>query len=337
MRASSKTEVIDGRIGIVMGADWCAEHECGIHLLKTRLGLDGSNGIDGRRIWRPEQLYLKTVDGRTFLGTLCSYAHAQHRDVNRTYGLVSEWDERHFLISAPENTDEARLLEEIYRAANNGDAFLNMFGSGNPFGSGGLAIGLIDRVPQEHKDKLLESDQAADRLQAMWSPVKKHLDRLLENPVLHPLHLKYSSRYEHQRGRLSYFYLGPDKLEDQPVEGSAYPFKLWLNPQEQSIYNSGWYTVEEIEQWARGEGPVIEGSRYHRLEQAAADPSAEIPDYYGICECGELLQFGNGPAEEVRLVGDYDSKAMEKCPKCGCPSRRFRMSECMHKQLKEHV
>lgn len=337
MRASSNTETIDGRIGVVMCADYCAEHEWGIRDLRNRLGLDGSNGIDGRRIWRPEELYLSVVNGRTFFGTRCHYTECAHRDARVVDGLTSEWDERDFLISAPTGTDDARLLEEIGQAANDGQAFLQMYSSSNPFGRGGLAIGLIDRIPQEQKDRLLAIDQQAEALAAAWEPVKQELDRLLDKPVLHQLHRKYASKYDHQR-KLGYFYLGPKQLEDRPVEGSRYPFRLWLNPQEQQIYAHGWYTVEQIKQWARGEGPVIENSTYFRLERAAenllAGLPADIPSYYGVCpDCRSLLTFGNGPANEVSPIGDHSKKAIARCPECGCPSLRFHMSNDMQRQL----
>jgi hypothetical protein len=31
----------------------------------------------------------------------------------------------------------------------------------------------------------------------------------------------------------------------------------WLNPREQDIHNYGWFTVEELKQWAENKGPVM--------------------------------------------------------------------------------
>ena len=42
-------------------------------------------------------------------------------------------------------------------------------------------------------------------------------------------------------------------------------------------------------------------------------------------------------SSNTEIIDGRIGKAMEKCPKCGCPSRRFRMSERMHNQLKEHA
>ena len=33
--------------------------------------------------------------------------------------------------------------------------------------------------------------------------------------------------------------------------------RFWLNPAEQHTYKSGWFTVEELKQWAKGEGPIL--------------------------------------------------------------------------------
>ena len=38
---------------------------------------------------------------------------------------------------------------------------------------------------------------------------------------------------------------------------SKYPIMLWLNPMNQQIYNSGWFTIEMLEEWIEDKGPVI--------------------------------------------------------------------------------
>ena len=33
--------------------------------------------------------------------------------------------------------------------------------------------------------------------------------------------------------------------------------RFWLNPQEQQKYSAGWFTVDELREWADERGPVI--------------------------------------------------------------------------------
>ena len=33
--------------------------------------------------------------------------------------------------------------------------------------------------------------------------------------------------------------------------------RFWLNPTDQVQYQSGWYTIDELVQWARNSGPVL--------------------------------------------------------------------------------
>jgi len=39
--------------------------------------------------------------------------------------------------------------------------------------------------------------------------------------------------------------------------GTKYPVMFWLNPQEQNKYRCGWFTVEELTEWAEDKGTII--------------------------------------------------------------------------------
>lgn len=32
---------------------------------------------------------------------------------------------------------------------------------------------------------------------------------------------------------------------------------FWLNPMNQKKYNHGWFTIEELQQWAKDNGPIV--------------------------------------------------------------------------------
>ena len=47
------------------------------------------------------------------------------------------------------------------------------------------------------------------------------------------------------------------EISKEERKHTKYEVVFWLNPQEQQIYDANWYTVEQLDQWAKGEGPVI--------------------------------------------------------------------------------
>ena len=49
-------------------------------------------------------------------------------------------------------------------------------------------------------------------------------------------------------------------LSPQWISGdrkSQHPVMYWLNPADQDKNNAGWFTVEELDQWIAGTGPVV--------------------------------------------------------------------------------
>ena len=43
--------------------------------------------------------------------------------------------------------------------------------------------------------------------------------------------------------------------EDERLK-TAHDIVFWLNPMEQQQNNSGWYTVEQLDEWIKGTGPI---------------------------------------------------------------------------------
>jgi hypothetical protein len=60
-----------------------------------------------------------------------------------------------------------------------------------------------------------------------------------------------------KKADLRYFALSPRWCNDGEKTRTKYPIVFWLNPHDQHIYNSGWFTVEELEQWISKTGPVL--------------------------------------------------------------------------------
>lgn len=42
---------------------------------------------------------------------------------------------------------------------------------------------------------------------------------------------------------------------------TKYPVIFWLNPMEQDRNSYGWFTVENLELWTQGKGPIVELKR----------------------------------------------------------------------------
>jgi hypothetical protein len=52
---------------------------------------------------------------------------------------------------------------------------------------------------------------------------------------------------------LGYFALSPSWKTNGE---SKHPVMYWLNPRKQDKVNYGWFTVEQLEQWIEGKGPI---------------------------------------------------------------------------------
>lgn len=53
-----------------------------------------------------------------------------------------------------------------------------------------------------------------------------------------------------------YHALAPAWIDAETAQRSVHPVKFFLNPTEQDRNNFGWFTVEELDQWTEGRGPV---------------------------------------------------------------------------------
>lgn len=54
-----------------------------------------------------------------------------------------------------------------------------------------------------------------------------------------------------KKKKKDWYFLGSPRKNEEGV------WRFWLNPSQQHIYEAGWFTLEELKQWANDEGPVI--------------------------------------------------------------------------------
>jgi hypothetical protein len=285
---SDKDFILDsnGKVaGICLGYDYCAEHEWGVAGIKEALGIWSGDpktekrimGFDRVRVTNADSVYffehetkfLKPGNKRPSKAPVYAIVLVQRsswrsaedqlkyaRDFidNHTFEFKraefnAAWNEKEFMIWGPEAAKEK--LETIFQAFKAKDILLGMHRTSNPFAGNGLVFAMESTYPADAKEAVIREQKSYRK---MWERINK--TRILEK-------LK--------KAGCSYFACSPkqiqfesivneDKYEKPVVErqkASKLPdIMFWLNPMEQRKNNSGWFTVEELEQWTKGKGPI---------------------------------------------------------------------------------
>lgn len=241
-------------IGISLGWEFVSEHENGISGLRQEFGIPdmrrGLLGADARTITKvPESLkFFPDLDGYAYL--LCSdllgwkesdMTSSNFNRILRCSGkeeLSAAWDDHSFGISMSNDgivTAGKILLGQIYEAFTRLDAMIYVSGREGT-GNGSLILDIRSRLPKGMLDVMARADEdkldlreAAERTGIV--PKLKSADKL-------------------------YFGLSPRWLRPEEEIKSDHPVIFWLNPMEQSKDNFGWFTVEQLEEWIEGKGPI---------------------------------------------------------------------------------
>lgn len=277
-RDSSFIVINDVLVGVAMGSDNTTEHESGIAPLQSMFGLVSaapnvharfsrksvsdyerwlseknaktvkaffrrlfrknpplpSMGLDKRRI-KKVPTNLRWVDKDGVSGFVCL-----NRDGSGTLNLVDKflgyfvrdrtlvcgWSDESFVALAKGHKDIERLAT-IFTAMLSGDACIGSFG----LPGRGLSLVIASRVPEETRDELLEDDLEEFTLAR----------RVGETGIVDEVRASGKSFFSLSKGMVD---------EDDEL-------RIWLNPCEQHLYNYGWYTVEELRQWTKNEGPIM--------------------------------------------------------------------------------
>lgn len=261
-------------VGVFLKADFTAEHECGIDRLKRQLGIEQQEdrfGIENRRAnLQREELAIFYQNGKhTVMAMADSWGFARFKEMvaakesmkkildhfdcrfYKDETLVGAWDDRRFAVAA-QTVDAGQELRVVYDALIDGDLCV-MLGGGNdnPFDRGGLALGIISHVPQSIKDSLHEGDKRAYDLKVA---------------------ARATGIYD-VVSRDAYFALSPRWIEDMCDSDkwdTEHGVVFWLNPSNQMHNASGYFTVEELTLWAKGEaedGPIANRGRNYRTQQ----------------------------------------------------------------------
>lgn len=297
MKRASQTTLIENdeglTWGIVLHADFTAEHEWGIaHLADhMRIGSSDQPGLTGRMmeygfvddssgfVIAEEIAVDETLPNPSRAGVTrkckgiasllycyndLSYSRPSARDLKSLItprfshsSAESQWDGRGFCITAYDDTAKI-FLRDLRDALLIGDVAVWLGGyDRGAFSRGGLIIAIASRVPEAQRKTLLEADKDAIALKkaADATGIVKRLDEARQKSATGSVGF----------APYGYFALSPRWVkefrrrdDDRPLaERTAHPVIFWLNPYHQNKYESGWFTVEELDQWIAGTGPII--------------------------------------------------------------------------------
>ena len=271
---------IDGKkVGIYTGADFCAEHEWDIKDLRRYLGMDSNAlGVDNRRIhaWtNTVGLKVSKPKGKAEWYGILGYGrpvffgyfkdentNSSYQDIRKfckehlpRYGdipsLYCEWSEEGCLV-AVSGKENVALLEHLYAGVLDGDGFLGLMGGcNNPFCRGGLTLINIADIPADQKQGMLDTDN--DRIALFQAAADTGIEAKLKATQTDSSHWPEAG--------CKWYALSPKwntfkNADGTPSHPSKYPVVFWLNPYSQDNVNAGWFTVEDLELWIKGEGPI---------------------------------------------------------------------------------
>ena len=243
-------------VGLNLGADYCAEHEWGIKELEATFGINRNLvGIKGRMIQKLPDV-METLEfqyrGVKYIGLLCHsqryYFTKMDKKLLKSYlptpfehtkdcDFDALWDSYGFSVVLP--ISEREKFNAIMKAIENKNLAIFVQGSKNPFGRGGLVLLIVDRLPKKYTDDMENADK--DNIALLKEVQKTKIEEKLK------------------KANLRYYALSPRWTKDLNMEGlqTRYKVVFFLNPHEQSKYNSGWVTVEDLLDWIKGKGKIV--------------------------------------------------------------------------------
>jgi hypothetical protein len=237
----------DGRAcGALLGFDFCAEHEWGIKGIQEQFGIPEKThalGVNRRRVRQvPKSLLWAKRGIREGILLPDRFTAAYEKDVQSFYWrilhlskarrLKAAWDENSFIITSDQKAD-IRLLREVYDAIRKKDAAVGIFSPHrNPFGGAGLGLVVVSRTDAgtlkhwrdtDQEQRLLQKAKKDSGIGAMLSKAGKKYFAL-------------SPRFDNKDGSIVY----------------------WLNPFDDDKARAGWYSLQDLKDWAKGKGRVVQ-------------------------------------------------------------------------------
>ncbi len=244
--------------GVDFSADYCAEHEFGIKEINDAFGINPYEiGIKRYQITKipasPAVLETtKFTDGKMpWVGLYFSSRPHYYREpmpikklLPRPYKYTEDeictaWDRESFgLVVHKKN---AWIIDEIMTAINNNDLAIGI-APGHVFKNGGLKLLIVSKLPQEVLDAI----------------TKDHIDHAELTKAAEKTRIySYLERHGKKYYALMPSWYNPEFHPQNRTLKTKYKVVFFLNPREQSKYQSGWYTVEELKEWGKDKGIVL--------------------------------------------------------------------------------
>lgn len=245
-------------LGVNLSSDFCAEHEWGIKDIREMFGLptgDTVFGLAKRKITRVPKIfawvkyvstwYVSRYDVKRGLAKKVGdkkitnegfVLHNWYPEEPDKMGLNSElygvglraaWSDDDFAVVS-NDLGEISAIREIFDEIKKENACI-FFGGAAPFSNASLVIAIADRLPANVTEEWFKFDYDQNEIKKEFAATG--IEKLLEDA-----------------GK-RYYALSPRRRDD----GSLW---YWLNPMEQNRTNFGWFTLEELQAWAKNEGPI---------------------------------------------------------------------------------
>lgn len=256
-------------IGVNLGWDFTAEHEWGIKKLTRYFGIEGTSrnkgvlgiaakdvvGVEARQVNDiPHGLSLVIKGNFTYLIYMRSWGNeyditdeTPKKELDRILSaysdreLITAWDEGSFGIRVSGKENRAHL-KALYEAFNEGDVMIAFIGAGGPFGNNGLCLFIIPKLPDFVVDGYHDSD--IDMLDLRDAAEATGIEKRLKDAGcrFYALAPKWATEIK--------------STKDGEIK-TKHPVIYWLNPMDQHLYNYGYMTVEDLEDWIEGNGKIM--------------------------------------------------------------------------------
>jgi len=259
----------DVLLGINLGADYTAEHEWGIDGLKQSFKIkDEGLGIEKRRIedcskveysekvktvkktkTKEAVLFVNRYGLPNFADRICEDGELNwpcYFNPTIPKDLVTAWSEDDFGIRV--RNEEVAKLNELYQEFKKKNVAV-WVGGGHVFQNGGLIFGIIDRIPEQYKQQMYDSD--LDRQNLNEAAEKTGIKKKLEDA-------DKGKRWELKE--FGFYALSPRWAKERKEIETQYPVIFWLNPNHQDRFKAGYFSVENLKDWMLNKGPIIKKS-----------------------------------------------------------------------------
>lgn len=322
-------------VGINLGFDFTAEHEWGIEGLSHLLGVDNSkSGLTRFKVSKLNNIHTKAENDLFYIYT--DYYNIGFERLQRNYQLNSNqdlgawWDSKNFLIIA--RGDTANKLEFFYKHLYSKTVLLHLRREAFGINGSGLKLLAVDTSTpfwQEQDSILKEAEATLRKRKTQWARETKGLYEAL----LAMGKTLSSNPYS----QCPWIYLPLEKPDGSWTFEPKYiirngTMKVWLNPSHQHLFSFGYWSSEELWQWARGDGPIWpllvamppEHPIYEYIHSLVPAPDSSIDGTWGSYPWNKTKRYLNGEyfwthaAEYCGLSLNtlYDDGSGGKIPTC---------------------